>query len=346
MASASENVVHDVVVIGAGIAGLVCARALQDAGRKVVVLDKSRGVGGRCATRRMLGQPVDIGLTYYHADDPELLAALAAVPATLLPGWPQRIVGSGPPCHPATFRAGQQRLAFAEGVNVFPKHLARGLDVRLSHRVARIDPMPTHVVLALEDGPPVLTRDVVLTIPTPQAEAILPSAEGRSLRAVETMLAHVAVQPSLTLVLGYSLTSPLPDFDVLYPEETSIVQLIAHDSVKREDPSHRVLVVQGRGAWSRQHLEEAREDWCVPLLAEAARLVGDWVAHPAWSESQRWRFAKTEPNTEMSAPQVFGLPGGGQLGLAAEAFALEGGVQGAFRAGHQLAQRMLAAARD
>ena len=342
MSSDTAIEVYDVVIIGAGIAGLVCARELQDAGRKVVVLDKSRGVGGRCATRRMLGQPVDLGLSYYHADDPELLAALAAVPATALPGWPHRVAGKGVPCHPAAFRPGQQRLAFAEGVNVFPKHLARGLDLRLGTRVTRLDPMPRHVALEIEDGPALYTRDVVLTIPTPQALAILPSAEGRSLRAVQSLLGAVVIHPCITLVLGLPLDGPAPEFDILYPDDSPVVQLIAHDSSKREDPSYRVLVVQANAQWSREHLEDDRDVWRAALTQEAARLVGDWVADPAWSEVHRWRFAKTMATTEMSAPQVFGLPGGGQLGLANEAFTLEAGVQGAWRAGRRLAQKLLA----
>jgi hypothetical protein len=290
----------------------------------------------------MLGQPVDLGLSYYHADDPELLADLDAVPATKLPGWPHRVAGSGKPCHPAAFRPGQQRLAFAEGVNVFPKHLSLGLDLRLGTRVARLDPTPHHVALEIEDGAPLYTRDVVLTIPTPQAQALLPSAEGRSLRAVQALLGAVVIHPCITLVLGLPLDGPVPEFDVLYPDESSIVQLIAHDSAKRDDPSYRVLVVQARAQWSREHLEDDRDVWRAALTQEAARLVGDWVAEPAWSEVQRWRFAKTMPSTEISAPQVFGLPGGGQLGVANEAFTLEAGVQGAYRAGRRLAQKLLA----
>lgn len=333
----------DVAVVGAGIAGLACARALIDAGRRVVVLEKSRGVGGRCATRRMMGQPVDLGLAYYHADDAELLAALAAVPATALPDWPRRVVGSGAPCHPAAFRPGQRRLAFAEGVNAFPRHLARGIPIRLGARVTRMHALPTHVALDLEDDVPQIARDVVLTMPAPQAQAILPNEEGRALRAVHGLLGAVHTYPAITLVLGYDPARvAAPEFDILYPESSTIVQSIAHDSAKRDDPTYRVLVVHARAAWSQTHLEAGADVWRDALLAEVVRLLGGWAADVAWSDVHRWRYAKVERSTEMAAPVVFGLAGGGRLGLASEAFTFEAGVQGAFRAGRRLAQRLLA----
>ncbi len=302
------NEVLDVIVVGAGISGLVCARELVAGGRRVLLLDKSRGLGGRCATRRMLGQPVDIGLSYYHGDDPQLLAELARVPATLLSGWPRQIAGTGPPCHPAALRPGQQRLAFAEGVNAFPRHLARDLDVRLGARVQQIVPESGAVTLQLEDGSPLRARDVVLTTPPPQARAILAGQQSRSSRAVLGLLEHVVVEPCITMTVGYSLDSPDPGFDLLYPDRRSVIQLISHDSSKRVDPTYRVLVVQARAAWSRQHLEASQDEWRAALLAEAAAQLGPWVHTPAWSDLQRWRFAKTGHNTELGAPMVLGLP--------------------------------------
>jgi len=47
----------EVLVIGAGVSGLSCARTLVGAGRSVAVLDRARGVGGRCSTHRLLGMP-------------------------------------------------------------------------------------------------------------------------------------------------------------------------------------------------------------------------------------------------------------------------------------------------
>ena len=36
-----------IAIIGAGMAGISCARALREAGREVVLFDKGRAAGGR-----------------------------------------------------------------------------------------------------------------------------------------------------------------------------------------------------------------------------------------------------------------------------------------------------------
>jgi renalase len=129
----------EVIVVGAGIAGLSCARALADAGVSVRVVDQDRRVGGRCATHHVDRQPVDSGLAFFHGTDPGFLAALEQVEgATRLEGWPVRVAGKGAPCQPRAFEPHERRLAFAEGVSAFPEHLARGLEVRLDTVVERL----------------------------------------------------------------------------------------------------------------------------------------------------------------------------------------------------------------
>ncbi|GAA1922960.1 NAD(P)/FAD-dependent oxidoreductase [Nocardioides marmoribigeumensis] len=63
---------HEVVVVGAGLAGLVCAREIAGAGRDVLVLEASDGVGGRIRTDRVDGFLVDRGFQVLNTGYPAL----------------------------------------------------------------------------------------------------------------------------------------------------------------------------------------------------------------------------------------------------------------------------------
>jgi polyamine oxidase len=58
-----------VLVIGAGMAGLVAARLLHDSGFKVTVLEARDRLGGRTWTDGRIGAPVDLGGSWVHGVD-------------------------------------------------------------------------------------------------------------------------------------------------------------------------------------------------------------------------------------------------------------------------------------
>lgn len=66
----------DVVVVGAGLAGLVCARTLEQAGRAVTVLEASDGVGGRVRTDVVDGFLLDRGFQVLLTAYPEAVRQL------------------------------------------------------------------------------------------------------------------------------------------------------------------------------------------------------------------------------------------------------------------------------
>ena len=83
----NETEAPDVVVIGAGAAGLMAARDLTRAGKRVVVLEGSHRAGGRVLTlfETRAGMPIELGAEFVHGDAPtttRLLdeARLATVP--------------------------------------------------------------------------------------------------------------------------------------------------------------------------------------------------------------------------------------------------------------------------
>ncbi len=65
----------EVVIVGAGLAGLRCAQVLEERGREVVVLERSSDVGGRLASRVVDGYVIDEGFQLVNPAYPELVAS-------------------------------------------------------------------------------------------------------------------------------------------------------------------------------------------------------------------------------------------------------------------------------
>lgn len=337
-----EPVADSVVVVGAGVAGLSCARTLAAAGRRALVLERARGVGGRCATRRLDGQPLDSGPAFLHGRSPEFLAALDEVPATRLAGWPAAVEGAGLPCQPDAFDRGERRLAFAEGLNAFPRHLAAGLDLRLGTEVTRLDPAPGGLAVRCAGGAEHRAVTVVLAVAPEQALALLDTvpAAPRPVEGARALLQLSGSQACLALLALYPAEAPRPAWQVCYPERSRVLQVVAHDSAKRGGGARLGLVLQGRAAWSAEHLDEP--GWPEALLAEAARLLGPWAAHPTHTYPHRWRYARNDGSAQLAAPLLLPLDGGGRLGLCGDRFGRGGGVEAAWWSGRRLAGRILA----
>lgn len=203
----------DVVIIGAGMAGLVAARELTATGKDVVVLDKGRGVGGRLATRRIGvegangevdGPPalLDHGApTVDDAARDELVARYG--------GWPTD-----------------------RGISAVAKHLAAGLDVRLAHRVEHV---------AVHDdrwqvegtGPagrfePVLASSLLVTAPTPQTLELL-AASGIELEgAVDATLRLVRYDPCIVVLAVLDGPSGLETDGVRRPTSDPVELVVDH----------------------------------------------------------------------------------------------------------------------
>jgi len=67
---------HDVVVVGAGMAGLTAARALAEAGLKVLVVEAQDRIGGRIWTRHVGDEAIELGAEFIHGRPPELWALI------------------------------------------------------------------------------------------------------------------------------------------------------------------------------------------------------------------------------------------------------------------------------
>ena len=258
-------------VVGAGLAGLGAARTLVAAGHEVVVVEKSRGLGGRLASRRVGALVMDHGSPALSA--PPGSALREAIDALADPD-----VGEGP-----------EGLTHPAGATRIPKALAEGLDVRRGVRLAALREHSSGLELGDEQGNTHGVVDaVVVTAPAPQAADLLARSPEAGARV--DALRGLGYAPAVIVLLG---VAPIAGaWDVVRPEGGPVAE------VRRETGKGRPaadgaegLVARLGDAASRELLDASDEavlDAALPALADA---VGPAAAHPPWVQVKRWRFA-------------------------------------------------------
>jgi hypothetical protein len=164
-----------VAVVGAGISGLSCARTLADHGLPVTVFEKSRGVGGRMATRRSdNGAAFDHGAQYFTVRDERFQNCVDSWQhAGLVQRWTGRIVSLHDQ-NTEQDKSSTARFVACPGMNAICRHLAENLDVRTNTRVAPPTRCQGKWLVSDETGSELGRYDVVIvSAPAPQAGELL-----------------------------------------------------------------------------------------------------------------------------------------------------------------------------
>lgn len=321
-------------IIGAGIAGLACARRLQAGGWRVRLFEKSRGVGGRLATRRVetpAGRlQFDHGAQYFTARDGEFRTAIAPI-APYLAEWPAQLsvreAGSSQPVGTET------RYVGLGGMNAVGKALAEGLEVRLMQQVTGIDRTGPRWSLNLAEGSAPAPFDAVI-VATPAEQAVR-LVEGHSRPfAAEALAARTA--PCWAGLFAFAApTDGAPP--ALQLRDHPVLAWIACDSAKPgRAPAPACWVAHARADWSAQNLERTPEE-IGALLQEALGSVLVQKSAPVFRQAHRWRYARVE--TAASSP--FAWDPGMQLGMCGD-WRIGARVEDAWRSGHRLAEAILA----
>lgn len=123
-----------VAVIGAGMAGIGAAPLLVEEGCRVVVFDKSRGLGGRCATKRWEGHSVDHGAQYFTMRDADFSQAVRLACGGDLLEIQAAIVDEAGRELPS-----EERFFHAKGNSRLARALAEGLDVRTGVTIEAVE---------------------------------------------------------------------------------------------------------------------------------------------------------------------------------------------------------------
>jgi predicted NAD/FAD-dependent oxidoreductase len=328
-----------VAVVGAGVAGAACARWLADAGLDVRLFDKSRGVGGRLATRRAEAAGADGAVRHWRFDHgapgfgasaPEFVRFVEqGVRDGLLARWQPRVAPGGyaplddpvlwvpTPDMPALCRA------LAAGV---PLHSGGTVDALLRAPAG----WSLHSAGSTLGGG---FDAVIVATPLPQAAPLL-----RPHRADwEQRAQALPMLPTWTLMAVTDDPDPARGWDLAWPAGGALGTVVRDDAKPGRErvPELARWVVHATAAWSETHLEAAPGD----VQAALKQALAAWLGRPlAWHHAavHRWRHG--------SVPRAAAAAAAGRcwwdpaLGLGVCGDALGGaGVEGAWSSARALA---------
>ena len=324
-------------MVGAGVAGLACARALTERGLRARVFEREAYPGGRLASRRLETLCFDYGVQYFTTQDSRFEPVVRAwLSAGIVACWSARTIvlagrGRGEEVDSVPRYVGVPNM---EAVAI---HMARGLDVRLGADVARLERRSGGWMLLDQQGvelDPGGFDWVVLAVPSASAATLL--AENSDLAQ---RVATVSWDSCWAVMLALGRASAI-DFDAAFVSDDPILGWVARESSKpARAPAGRFVeswILHAHPNWSRAYLELECSEASRWLQRAFAARVGRPLVQAAVA-AHRWRFAL--PVNPLPEPFLFDPVQG--IGLAGDWC---GGprVEGAYLSGTALAHAIAA----
>ncbi len=310
-----------VAVIGAGISGLITARTLHDLGFDVTVFEKSRGLGGRTATRRVdPGLSFDHGAQYFTARDPHFLRNVEAwTEQKIVAEWTGRIVTiDGADVRLKTDQP--HRYVGVPGMKAIAHHLGAGLGVRLETRIVRLQRVGKGWQVTDAAGRcNGLFSHVLVSLPAPQAAELLGD------HALAADVRAIPMTPCWAVLAAFDGRVEAA-WDGAFVHGSPLVWVARNSSKPGRDCSHDCWVLHASPEWSAAHQDVDRDTVKAKLLSAFTRITA--TLNPIHLDAHRWLFSATPLSVDRLVLYD------DETGLVVCGDWLAGGrVEGAFRSG-------------
>lgn len=314
---------EDVLIIGAGIAGLTAALRIQEAGLSCRILEKGRGFGGRMSTRRWEGGTFDHGAQFFTCRDPRF--------AELQQRWEEAGILR------TWFRKedGMEARIFSGGMNAGPKSLAEGIPIERETRITFLRREGAHWIVGSESGRQWAGRGLILTAPLPQAlelwdttDLALPEPANRDLRNIR----YTRCLAGMFVLEG---PSGIPGPGWISSEDDEVIRWVADCQAKGISPNQAAVVCHSSPEFAEAHWDSS-DAVRIPLIQKA---LEPFLKSPVRLGScHRWGYS----HCLNPYPMRFWLDEGLRAGFAGDAFH-SARVEGAVLSGWEIAQALAAA---
>ena len=283
-----------IAIVGAGLAGLICARQLQEQGNQVIVYEKSGEISGRMGTRQTELGGFDYGAQYFTASSEKFKKAIVTWrKAGWVSAWDGKLVSLENGETESAGRSAEllkQRYVAMPGMNALGQQLAQGLDIRTEQLVRKIEAHGDQWLLKVESETAPIDASagpfdaVILAIPAAPATSLLSVAPKLAAQAERARFA-----PCWALMLGFQDSLNL-SYDGAWVKSSRLAW-IARDASKQQRRAGEHWVAHASAAWSIEHFDDDVERAKEKLLKAFHDATGSQV-QPIYANVHRWRFAQ------------------------------------------------------
>ena len=312
-----------VAVIGAGISGLMSAKTLHGFGFDVTVFEKSRGPGGRTATRRAdPGLSFDHGAQYFTARDPHFVRHVEAwIEQKIVAEWTGRIVTiDGANVRPKTDQP--HRYVGVPGMKAIAHHLSADLGVRPETRIVHLhrvgkDWQVTDAAGQIH-GP---FDHLIVSLPAPQAAELLGD------HAFAAEVRAIPMTPCWAVLAAFEGRIAAA-WDGAFVHGSPLAWVARNSSKPGRDRSKDCWVLHASPDWSAAHQDLAQDTVKATLLSAFAVITAVPALKPFHLDAHRWLFSASP----LSLDRLVFFDDDSGLVVCGDWLA-GGRVEGAFRSG-------------
>ncbi|WP_340098452.1 NAD(P)/FAD-dependent oxidoreductase [Salinibaculum salinum] len=296
----------DIGFVGAGAATAAASFVLDEVlpGADITVLEKSRGVCGRAATRRRDGVRYDYGANYVKSDDERVVDLLTEQLDS------EGLVNVTEPIY--TFDssgtvsegrdADEHKWSYERGLTQIAKRLFARSDATVERetRVETLTRADDAWTVTDTDGQQWGPFDIlVLNPPAPQTAALLADAEWDDPLRTDLIdaVGGVDYRTIYTAVLHYPFELDVPYYALVNTDKEHDVGWISREECKggHVPDGESLLIVQANHEWSVAHYDDSPADNVSALAEMTAGIVDDArLTAPDWTDHQGWRYAQPE----------------------------------------------------
>lgn len=327
-------------VIGAGLSGSIAARTLSDHGLSVTLFEKSRGAGGRMATRDGYNLEFDHGAQAFEARDRNFRRFVRSwVEQKIAARWTGEVVriSGGKELTTTT----TPRYVGSPQMNSLCRQLTADLTLITQTHISKVIRSGSNFLLLDTDGKEQGTFDrVIVATPAPQAAEML-----KHFPELATPLSGITFESVWCVMLALS-----GSLDVKWSAahvDQSPIAWIARNQTKpgrAASPGVEQLVIHSTAEWASQHLEEEPEHVAAQLLQELQQVTNIAGMPVLKLTAHRWKYSQPVTSAHTERHDTFEKRSFATIDhhvIACGDWTAEGTVEAAFLSGMSAAGQIL-----